>query len=216
MARCILCEAQAVDMHFFICPGSEKSARGISKFEIAAAGPSHCEYTLIEERSTSPTDLSLLLLFVTCGQLCDDAAIVCFAGAMVHSPSGCRAGLDACECSGPARGPRAPRGFSQVRHPGTGGPSRCRDIATRKTEKQARRWPVRPQNARLVLALPSPLSAWRLAGAPFSTFIHPNPAPVVFLFWSNLETSDGKRTCDSGNRALPSHCGHYVAYSLES
>ena len=28
---------------YFYLPGSEKSARGISKFEIAAAGPSHCE-----------------------------------------------------------------------------------------------------------------------------------------------------------------------------
>ena len=39
----ILCEAQGVDMHLFLFAGSQKSARGFSKFEIAAAGPSHCE-----------------------------------------------------------------------------------------------------------------------------------------------------------------------------
>ena len=181
MARCILCEAQAVDMHFFICPGSEKSARGISKFEIAAAGPSHCEYTLIEERSTSPTDLSLLLLFVTCGQLCDDAAIVCFAGAMVHSPSGCASRTRCLRMLRPSQRPSSSSRLQSGAAPGDGRSvpvPRHRDAENRETsQKVARTSAERSPCAR------SPVSALRLEASWSSILdVHP-PKPGTSGFF---------------------------------
>ena len=42
-ARCILCEAQAVDMHLFLFAASEKSSRAFSKFEIVRMEPRNWE-----------------------------------------------------------------------------------------------------------------------------------------------------------------------------